>query len=110
MTFGWLIALAKWLDSRFPPKVVVTKAIYDALQIKEHKHSQEIAALQGANMVLRDRVQSVEKSLVALKDGISKGNVPLSASDKDRLRSEFVRGEGDAWGRPQASPVVPAGS
>jgi hypothetical protein len=102
MTFRWLLRAAEWLDKRFPPKVVVTQEMYDALQAKEHRHSKELASVQGELMVLKERCGAQEKSLAALKDGIVKGQVPLSSSEKARLRDEFVRGD---WGRPQAEPT-----
>ncbi len=104
-----LLRALAWLDARFPPKVVVTQEIFDALSTKSHNQAAAIAHLQGEDLVVKSRLLSVEKSLAALKDGISKGKVPLSASEKDRMRDEFVKGEGEAWGRPQ-SPVVSAGS
>ncbi len=109
MTFRWLVRLASWLDLHFPPKVVVTQEIFDGLQLKEHKHSEEIARLQGEDLVVKARIAALEKSLAALKDGIATGKVPTGPAGKDRLREEFVKGEGEAWGRPQ-SPVVPAGA
>ena len=106
-----LLAALTWLDRRFPPKVVVTQEAFDAIQEKEHKHSKEIARLQGEDLVVKGRIAALEKSFSALKDGIVTGKVPTGGGvDKDRLRSEFVKGEGEAWsGRPQ-SPVVEAAS
>lgn len=104
-----LMRALAWLDLRFPPKVVVTQEVFEAMSAKNHKNSKEIAALQGEQMVLRDRIAALEKSFAALKDGIVKGVVPVAAAEKSRLRDEFVKGEGEAWGRPQ-SPVVPAGA
>ncbi len=100
---------AEWLDRRFPPKVVVTQESYDEMQAKLHKHNKELARLAGENLSERGRIDALEKSLAALKDGIAKGKVPLSATEKDRLRDDFVKGEGEAWGRAH-SPVVPAGA
>lgn len=113
MTFRWLVALAAWLDRRFPPKVVVTEANYAEMQEKLHRHNRELARLAGENLAERGRIDSLEKSLAALKEGIVKGVVPVAPADKVRLREEFIKGEGEAWGRPQSSsakPVVEAAS
>jgi hypothetical protein len=114
MTFRWLLRIAEYLDRRFPPKVVVTQEVFEALSAKTHKNAKEIAALQGEQMVLRDRLAGAEKSLAAVKEALTKGGSPATAAVKDRLREDFIKGEGEAWsGRPQApapKPVVEAAS
>lgn len=106
-----LLRAAEWLDRRFPPKVVVTQENYDEIQAKLHKHNKELARLAGENLAERGRIDALEKSLAAIKEGIATGKVPTGPAGKDRLRDEFVRGEGEAWsGRPQTSPVVAAGA
>jgi hypothetical protein len=102
-----LLRAAEWLDRRFPPKVVVTQESYDAMQEKLHKHNKELARLGGENLAERGRIDALEKSLAAIKDGIANGKVPTGAV-KDRLRDEFVSGRGEAWaGRPQAPAAPP---
>ncbi len=88
MTFRWLLSFAEWLDAHFPPKVTVTDEIFDALQGKIHHHSKEIAKHSGEEMVLRDRVTALEKSVAALKDFIAKGGAG-GVSDMQR-RARFI--------------------
>lgn len=88
-----LLRLAEWLDKRFPPKVVVTQSMYDSMVEKQHRHGKDILMLGQESNVLRDRCFTSEKSLAALKDGIVKGQVPLSSTEKAAMRDSFIRGE-----------------
>lgn len=108
MNFRWLLRFAAWLDARFPPKVVVTQEIFNDMQEKIHRHNKELARLAGENLAERSRIDALEKTISALKDGISKGKIPISATEKDKMREDFIKGEGEAWGRPQSGHVVPA--
>lgn len=107
MTFRWLLSIATWLDRRFPPKVVVTQENYDELQQKLHRHNKDLARLAGENLAERGRIDALEKSFSALKEGIVTGKVPALALDKAKMREDFIKGEGDAWGRPQSSSAKP---
>ncbi len=88
MTFRWLVRAAAWLDARFPPKVTVTDEVFAALQEREHRHSKEIASLKGEEMVLRDRVLALEKSIAALKDFIAKGGT--TGIPEMQRRAQFI--------------------
>ncbi len=88
MSFKWLVSLAAWLDRRFPPKVVVTQEVFEALQAKEHKHSKEIASLQGEVLVLKADNVAQAKSISGLKDLLSKSASP-ALSDALR-RADFI--------------------
>ncbi len=104
-----LLRALEWLDRRFPPKVTITREALEKLEEKVHRNSKAFDAVKDENLELGARLSAAEKSISALKDGISTGKIATGAV-KDRLRDEFVRGEGEAWsGRPQTSPVVPAG-
>jgi outer membrane murein-binding lipoprotein Lpp len=92
MTFRWLVAVAAWLDARFPPKVTVTDEVFAALQEKEHRHSKEIAKLSGDVMVMKSEIAAAEKSLAALKDFISKEIAKLSG-DVMVMKSEIAAAE-----------------
>jgi hypothetical protein len=100
MTFRWLLRVAEELDRRFPPKVVVTQADYDGLQERVHRQSKDLAKFSGELMVERQRIGDLEKSLSALKEGVVKGDIPVTTSERARLRDDFVSGN---WTRlPQA--------
>ena len=88
MTFRWLVAVAAWLDVRFPPKVTVTDEVFEALQAKEHRHSKEIATISGEVMVIKGELRAAEKSIAALKDFISKGGAG-GVGDMNR-RAQFI--------------------
>jgi hypothetical protein len=97
-----LLRLAEWLDKRFPPKVTVTDEVFAALQEKEHRHSKEIATISGEVLVLKGELRSAEKSILALKEFISKGGT--TAISEANRRAQFI-----AEGR-MADPAAAGGA
>lgn len=93
MTFRWLVRAAAWLDKRFPPKVVVTQEQFEAIQERVHRQQQQNAKLAGELVTVTEKLAQVEKSLAALKEGIVKGEMPISTGERARLRDSFVKGE-----------------
>lgn len=108
MTFRWLVAVANWLDARFPPKVVVTQALFDGLSERVHRLAKENATQAGDIMVLRERVNALEKTVAAVKDGIAKGDIGVALGDRAKLREAFVSGTWPAPGSPDAKAAAVA--
>ena len=77
----WLIKLGKWLETRFPKKLVITEAAYTELSNTIHRLHEEVGMLrndvktQNLNTVaLIDRIATIEASAVhkgAVKDLVS---------------------------------------
>ncbi len=92
MTFRWLIRLGEWLDKRFPAKVVITRAELDERDERVKNLEQSVSFLDGNNAAFSERVSALEKSVAAIKDAITRGQI-APRTDKEALREKFIRGE-----------------
>lgn len=105
MTFRWLVRLAAWLDSRFPPKVTVTDELYNALTDRVHRQDKMAASLHnrledalGRLLALEsskpsdatnDRIEALESKLADL----AKALAHPKQTDSEVMRAAFLRGE-----------------
>lgn len=83
-----LKAFVEWLDRRFPEKAVVTPKMLSQFKSDMDSAIHAAEALYDAHSELWKRVESLEKSMAAIKDAIAKAQMPLVAADK--RRSEFI--------------------
>lgn len=79
-----ILRLAKWLDSRFPAKVTVTTAQYEALQLKVSDLASQAS----------DNEQSLNKALERLSvvelNSVHKEPVQILISEVERLKADLI--------------------
>ena len=83
-----LIAALSWLDKRFPPKVTVTKEMFEALIEREHQRMKTATMIRMDLDTQRERIDGAEKSIHALKDLLAKSADP--AVKAESRRAAFV--------------------
>lgn len=84
-----IIAAFQWLDKRFPPVVVVTQEDYAAFKEQASRHEKTTGALRLHFDDQQARIVSLEKSVNAVKDALSKGGF-IPKADSEKLRSDFI--------------------
>ena len=67
-----IVALGKWLDARFPAKVVVTQSEYDGLKKWGDSLAKIVGQMQAENVEMEDRVIKLEQSIAAIKDAMQR--------------------------------------
>jgi hypothetical protein len=112
VSFRWLKRLADWLDNRFPAKVHVTDEVFHDLLRRETERTMrlstqeaEIASLKSivsgqVDLVVSlsdsvkdiaaavDKIEGLEKTIVAIKEAVSKAAAP--AAEAAKRRAEFI--------------------
>ena len=83
-----LKAVVLWLESRFPPQVVLSEESFSALVRRIDAIESSTGKLSQMNQSNWERVNSVEKSVVALKEALVKATSPAAVADN--RRSNFV--------------------
>lgn len=113
----WLL---NFIETRFPEKVVLTKADWDkvASRVTEYDHmflleSQDTKAIQTRLIIIEAQlkklsdlmdsrieneelvvtaVSTIDRSIAALKEGIVKGEIRPGLTDREKERQDFVAG------------------
>ncbi len=80
---------ADWLDARYPQRLEVTVAQFDAMRAKEASNSKDITGLRQDITFLKEDIAGLNKTIAALKDFLSKGGLQ-STIDRKR-RDEFIK-------------------
>ena len=81
-----IVALGKWLDARFPAKVVVTQSEYDGLKKWGDSLAKIVGQMQAENVEMENRVIKLEQSIAAIKDAMTKA--PTMAA---QVRADYIR-------------------
>lgn len=81
-----LKAFVEWLDRRFPAKFVITEQHFNQLDLDWGRVRTEVNALSRGEKMAFDRIDKLEKSLVVIKDLLTKGQTIAA----DKRRADFV--------------------
>ena len=88
-----LVRFAGWLDRRFPPKITVSVAWADEVGKTFQNHNGRISAVADMGYAHAKRIVDIEKSIMAIKDVLAKGEATAIRPESEKLRDAFVRGE-----------------
>jgi hypothetical protein len=77
-----------WLDERFPAKVTVTEEGYNQLLDMYKSTNQRSVMLEGISAAHQSRLEKLEDSISAIKEGISKQQNPVAV--EMHRRSQFI--------------------
>lgn len=84
--------LADWLDQRFPAKVTINEETFNDLQrrlmLLERHAELHIKRLDAHE----DAITASVKSLIGLKESLTRGGALAVKSEAEKLRDEFVQG------------------
>lgn len=96
-----LVGLGKWLDSRFPAKVVVTQAQYDYLHEVMKGHDEEISIVRKG---IRELGMSLDKALERLSvvesNAVHKEPVQAVIKELMDLKEEYTSFKANMGFRP----------
>ena len=83
-----IVALGKWLDARFPAKVVVTEERFNFWVAAIQAHSSASLEYSKAMTCLEARISALEESIRAIKDLLAKA--ATAGAQAEKRRSDFI--------------------
>ena len=81
----------EWLDRRFPPKVKITREIYEDLLSHDIEINRRVASLSDNLLYLQGELDKTIKSLNAIKDILAKNGNIIIKTEADKLRDQFIK-------------------
>jgi hypothetical protein len=81
-----------WLNDRFPPKVKVKQEDYDALRQSVGILERTVVRSSSQIDSIFAEMDSIKKSLAAIKEGVIKCEIVASIAESQKLRRDFIEG------------------
>lgn len=81
-----------WLERRFPAKAIVTRKDYERMTQCLADMYRTLDTQNGVQGAFSERISGLEKSVNAIKDALSRGQIPIMNS-KEHLRDQFIKGD-----------------